>query len=714
MDYLNYPLDWAEQKEEEGQGGVNLLPAKRLPAAAMQYDLLYGEHPTAYPISPDFFSRSALSDPQNEDVSLAFQARPMGCVHGHNTLADTGFTSLINVDVNVPISPIFVRDLAGRTIHIGYGPERKTRDDWDSYNPTKYPDAARVAFPKNCTYISEETEHADIIENVFFTKFRALDMAFDYMGMPSGEEGEIAAGIYNHANAYPYKLRLDTFYTDGYKLPQTQMVYARQDVMPHKANQAAQQLMEKWHNRPEGQSYTDFHEHSNADIWFETLFEQGCTVIPTFEACNGYNIIDSQFMLEDYHPGRSVPGLHEVTETRKSTMPLDTILEVIEPGYVTQERIQPAKVVVSDGSDYLSPHAETSDLPQVPNIHLPHQRMTANWWACWIPTLPEHFEPPAIWGWDNQTGRFLQQRGPLWDPLHYHYSCTDDVIQAFKKPREDNRWLVDVPDHMYGKFHPVVEIKGFDTISEEALLRRQERNCLPRSAITRIRTGKVTACIGYHPLPAQFEYELDPFWFPELAPLNRLEVKAPEALFERISPVIAPSVAPEEYLSTVNGPEIATWLKDEKLLIEKTTNPLDLYPHLIRYTDPDLPIEEVMAMTQGLFLEDMPDELLSLSAQQVWSGIDEYDDLEAIAPGLFNAVWDFREEGVNLRRFRHSLYRRNPALYAYAWWFCVPEKDLEQFFDEWEQSQTEPKSQKPDSGVRAGAILGAASMPDEN
>jgi len=702
MDYLNYALDWAEQKEEEGL----TLPSKRLPVAAAQYDLLRGEHPIANDIHPDYFTRTALSDPQNENVSLELQPRPMGCVHGHNTLADAGFTSLLNVDVNIPISPLFVRDLAGRTIHIGYGPERKSAEDWEAYNLEKNPTAARTTFPKNCTYISDDTEHADIIESVFFLKFRTLDMAFDYAGVPSGNLDEVAAGIYNNANLYPYKLRIDSFYTDGYKLPQTQMLYARQDISAPKANLAAQAFMEKWHNRPVNQSYADFHTENDGDNWFESLFNQGCTVIPTFEAANGYNIVNEEFMLEDYHPGRVVSGLHEVTESRASDLPLDTILAVIEPGYVTQDKVVPAKVITSDGSGYVSPHEETSPAPQVPNLHLPHQRTTSNWWACWLPTHPEHFEPPAIWGWDNQTGRFLQQRGPIWDPLHYYYSCTDEIIQAFKKPRVDNRWLVDVPEHMHDKFHPIIPMKGFDTISEESLLRRQARNTLPRSAVTRIRNGKVTAGIGYHPLPIQFEYELDSFWFPELSPLNRLTSMAPEALFDRLAEVVQPNILPSEYQEHVNGPEEATWLFDENLLSTPTAEPLKNFPHLIRYTEPDLDMAVIMELTSGLFLEDMSDDFLNMSAQERWNSVDSYDDLETIAPGLFNAVWDMRDNAVKLNQLRHKLYRRNPALYAYAWWFCVPLGELEAFFDDWEVTQNPPE-RKQDK-IRTGAIVGAA------
>ena len=141
MDYLGYRLDWTEEE------GMNQKPRLRLPVAAMQWDLADGTHPTLLNISPAFYERNPFEDRRDGNISLEFQIRPMGCVHGHNTMADQGFTSLVDVDINVPISPIFVRDLAGRVIHIGYGPEEKSVEEWAAYGAARQDEEGNLRRP---------------------------------------------------------------------------------------------------------------------------------------------------------------------------------------------------------------------------------------------------------------------------------------------------------------------------------------------------------------------------------------------------------------------------------------------------------------------------------------------------------------------------------------------------------------------------------------
>jgi hypothetical protein len=692
MDYLAYRLNW--RQEEEGEK----LPEVRLHATAMQWDLQEGGHPTLLNAPPEFYSRNPFADPQNPNISMDLQLRPMGCVHGHNTLADVGVTSLIDVDVNIPISPLFARDLCGRTIYLGYGPERKGPEEWEAYTRTTAqnqpvnPALPGVTFPRHCRLVEEGVPGSELIDNVFMTKFRTLDMSFDYVGTPSGQTDMLMAGIYPSANLFPYKIRLDTFYTDGYKLPQTHMVFARPDISAATATQRAEALMNTWHARPQGQSYQDFYQAQGSEQWAEQLFQKGCTLIPTFEAYNGFHKVSRTFELQDYWPGRAVNGLHDVVNQRPSAAPVGTILEVLEPGYVTAHTVKPAKVVVSNGSDYTSSNAG-DPAPLVPNLFLPHQRTTNNWWATWLPTHPEHFEPPALWGWDHAIGRFVQLRGPLWDPLHYYYACTDIILQAFETPREDNRWLVNVPAEMDNRFYPMVPMPGFDTLREEERFRRFDAEVLPRSGCKRVETETPGSTIGYHPLPLQFEYELDPFWFPECHPINRVVDAVPEALQERLAPIIKSDVSSAAYRKTVQGPEEAVWLVNPDLLQDPTGVPMEDYPFLARYADPDLPEEQIFAMSTGLFLERLDPETLKKSPQELWPNVDGVDDLEKLAPGLFDAVWDVRERAVHLMRLRHELYQKNPALYAYAWWSCIPAKQVEQFFLEWEAAARAGKPQ---------------------
>jgi hypothetical protein len=685
MDYLGYRLNWRQQEEGDK------LPNVRIHATAMQWDLREGGHPTLLRAPKEFYERPPFADPQNPDISLDLQLRPMGCVHGHNTLADVGTTSLIDVDINIPISPLFARDLCGRTIYLGYGPEKKEPEEWDAYTKIDAegqpanPGLLGVTFPRHCRVLDENVPGAELIEAVFFTKFRTLDMSFDYVGTPSGHTDMLSAGLYPAANLFPYKIRPDTFYTDGYKLPQTQMVFALPDISAAQAQQRAEALLNTWQARPQGQSYQDFYQAQGGEEWAERLFRKGCTLIPTFEAHNSFHKVSRRFELEDYWPGRAVAGLHEVLEKRASAAPVGTILEVLEPGYVTAHTVKPARVIVSDGSGYTSPNAG-DPAPLIPNLFIPHQRTTSNWWGTWLPTHPEHFEPPALWGWEQGIGRFVQLRGPLWDPLHYYYESTDIILQAFETPRKDNRWLVDVPEEMDNRFYPVIPMPGFDTLQEEERFRRFGEAILPRSGCKRIATEEPSAGIGYHPLPLQFEFELDPFWFPEFHPPHRLVEDIPEELKDRLASIIQSNVLPQAYLRTVQGPEEAVWLVNPDILQEATGEPLEDYPFLVRYVEPDIPEEEIFAMSTGLFLENIDPEILNKSPQELRQGLDGVDDLEKLAPGLFDAVWDVRERAAHLMRLRHEVYRKNPALYAYAWWACIPANMLESFFLEWESN----------------------------
>ncbi len=713
-DYLGYRLDWTEEEAKYP------LPSLRLLATAAQWDLAEGGHPML-PLSENFYKRDPFKDTQNPRIDMPFQIRPMGCVHGHNTLADSAFSDLIDVDINVPISPLFVKDLCGRIIYIGYGPEEKSFDQWASYGTDKidaegmplHPRIPSITFPRHCVQANGNMQGAEMLEEVLFCKFRTLDIAFDYTGVPSGQKDLLAAGIYKNANLYPYKLRLDSFYIDGYKMPQTNMVYAiREGIDRGKAKKLGEELLQKWKNKPADQNYMDFYEEGGADEWFDKLFEQGCTVIPTFESCNGFHVVGNEFQLEDYWPGRSVEGLHEVVEERADKAPVGTILDVLEPGYVTAEVVKPAKVIISDGSGYISPHYD-NPLPMIPNLLLPHQRTVANWWATWLPTHPAHFEAPAIWGWDGATGRFLQLMGPLWDPLHYYYDCMDPIIFAMKKPRQDNNWLVDVPLQMKNKFYPIVQMQGFDVPSLESKERRKKRNSLPRSYITRIRNGQVSADTAYHPLPTYFEYEMDPWWFPNLHPLHRNIGPCPEDFNGRIAPIIKSYVSPDLYVEHVNGPEEALWLKDKDMLAVSMGNPEEDYPQLLRYVNTEIPIEDVMSIGAGIFLQDIDDHILYANPQELWGEVDHFSDLDELAPHFYDAVCDMRERSADHLRRRHAIYRRNPVIYTYGWWHCMTPDQMEELFREWE-NQEEGDLMKKDTnqGTRVASVIGVPEQKD--
>lgn len=696
MDYFGYRRTYRDTGKS---------PGKRIVAKRMRWDVSHGLHPYDVEGTNAVWDINPLdAEEGNPKVSSEWQLDPRGVIDGHNVITDGNLMRLLEVDPEVPVSPLFVRDLAGRAVYIGPGPERKDLAEWEPYGATKLnaeggvqnPLIPLVVFPRKC-YPADAVQGHEMLETVFFTKFRTLDMGKDYLELPSGAEGvdELAMRAeYRLANMYPYKYRLDTFYIDGWKLPQTQMLFAKwKGIKAADAKERGEALLAAWNVRNPGQDYEAWVEDQGGESWMGELFAKGCTLIPTFDAYNGYNVVSETFELEDVWPGRAVGGLHEVVQTRPDKAPANTILEVLQPGYVTATTIVPAKVVVSDGSKYISPNV-TDPAPLVPNLHLPHQRTLDNWDATWIPTHPAHFEAPALWGWDFGTGRFLQFNGPLWDPLHYHYACMEVIRKAIKTPLplEQNRWFTPVPDDMQGRFYPVVPMKGFDVVAFEALERRAARSSLPMSAVTHVPSSKESCGIGYHPLPIEFEYEMDTYWFPEFHPLNRMQGPCPPELMERLCPVIVPTVSPEAYADAIKADDEYPWLADKSMLATPGTETLDNYPLLARYLLPEIApdiLEELMPLP---FLAEIGNDRLSRTPQEFWKGVDEIDDLEDLASGLHEAVWALRELGLEGMRTRHLIYRTAPRIYRLGWWMGASPASLQLMYAGWLRAQDDPQA----------------------
>lgn len=684
------------------EGGV--LPKLRLMAMASRYDLGLGEWAGAG-LGDVYWKRDPFTSTMLRHVTPSLQVEPTGTTCGHNTMRDDNFSAVIKCDRDVPISPLFVRDLCGRVVYIGFGPDRKTSVDWEAYVPRK-PDGTvivdllnpflmQVVFPRYCRDVAK-MEGKELIEEVFLTKFRSLEPGSDFCYLPSGatEDTEATAVLYEGANLFPYKLRLDTFYTDGWRLPQTQMVFARseeQEVDPVRAKNFGEEMLEKWRTRTPGQKYEDWLLEIGGKGQVELWFERGMTLIPTFEACNGLTVVGDDFSIQDYWPGRAVDGLHEVMEARASDAPEGTILQVMKPGFVTARHIERAQVVVSDGSGYVSPHVDTP-AALIPNLHLPHPRTCDDWGAVWLPTHPEHFEYPALWGWDADTGRFLQMRGPIWDPLHYYYESVDEVLRAFETPMsdEENRWLVRVPEHMRDRFYPVVELKGFDTFSIPEQTRREAARILPQSMIKRV--GKaVSAGIGYHPLPLEFEYELEPLWFPDLNPLNREHDVCPESLSELVVSVTKPEVEQMAFLQSIETDEAHAWLRDVEFLYDAGEDALQTYPFLARYLLPELPMEAVYNICTAPYLlsrEKMLDEPYMLWwADANGEMRDRASDFTQF-PGLRDNLWEARQKGSDLVKFRHLFYQQNGSLFLMAYWTSAAVPLMDEMYTNWISSAT--------------------------
>lgn len=717
MDFLTYRTRWSELPND---------PSVRIVARRSVWDLAMGGHPYRVDGDSAIVDTNTFADGGNPRVSAAWQMDPRGVVDGHNVLTDATLTSLLETDNEVPISPLFVKDLAGRAIYIGHGPERKDVGEWHHYGATKTdkdgnlenPIVPLITFPRKCRDVKGRMVGAELLETVFFTKFRALDMNRDYVGRPSGApEDVVVQGFYPMANLYPYKLRLDTFYIDGWKLPQTQMLYARwQGIRPADAKKLGDGFIAQWAKRKDGADYQTWIDAQGGEKVIDDLFQKGCTVIPTFEACNGFNVVGREFELEEFWPGRAVTGLHEAVEVRADKAPIGTILDVVEPGFITSMHIHPAKVVVSDGSQYVSPNI-MDPLPLVPNLHLPHQRTLANWEATWVPTHPEHFEVPALFGWDVNTGRFLQLTGPIWDPLHYYYESVPLVLKAFEKPLPGNRWLAPVPEDMQARFYPVIPMQGFDAINFDIYERRAEQKILPESAIQHIVDKELGAGIGYHPMPLEFEYEVDPFWFPEFHPQNREHGPCPDDMMERMCPVIRPMVSPEKYADAVKGNEAYPWLSDLGVMATPGDNPLDNYPSLARYVLPNMDLDALNDLMPLPFLGHMDEQVLSSSPQKIWPGVDDMSATDEIISGLHEAIWSFRDTSVEFMRFRHLLYQAAPGIYRLGWWYGALLPEIEVMFADWYASEKSfddelsALEQARNAGSKSMVAKGQASTP---
>ena len=660
------------------------------------------------------WGRQPFDNQYRDGLSDNLQMDPNGTLDGHNTLLDSTLMDTMRVDQRVPLSPLFVRDLTGRVIYIGSGPEVKNNDEWQAYQlydnssfRNANPFVPLVVFPRFCRDVAKMPGR-ELLEQVFLTKFRCLEMSMGYNGIPSSIDEDLpsVAITYPNANLYPYKLRLDTFYTDGWKLPQTSMVYARgenMDVDVPNAGQIGERFMAAWRNRETGLVYEDWIERMGKHE-MERMFEMGCTVIPTFEACNGFHVVGRDFSLQDYWPGRVVLGLHDVIESQVSQAPAGTILQVVTPGYVTADRLVKAQVIVSDGSQYVSPNAEDT-LPLIPNLNLPHTRMAADWGLCWIPTHPAHFEAPALWGWDVDTGRFLQVSGPLWDPLHYYYASVDEVLASFENYKPGGEWdgYVRVPDHMMGRFYPVTAMSGFDVMVYDEYSRRVGKGGLVRSCLKRVRQDTLSCEIGYHPLPPEFEFEIDPFWFPELHPANRDFVGFAPEMQAMIMPVVETHVSVGDYVANVDTPAAAEWMRDEKSMAEPDTDPLMNYPFLVRYLVADMRIEEILTLCPLPFLSDQRD-MLTQSVQDWWKDerghvLDSARALDGYMSGVHDALWEMRERGVELVKFRHMIYQVVPPIYILGWWSGAAIIELEAMFADWiEQGEAADKQAEDEVG----------------
>jgi hypothetical protein len=634
----------------------------KIKALAAVWDLSQGRHPNVatrpnlYRADP-FKQRDAYT---KYDLGLTFDH----C--GHNVFKDNGYANLVATNSEVPISPLFVRDLTGKVIYIGYGPEFKTKYQWQA-NP-------QYTFPYNCREITADVEGYEELENVFLTHFRAMDMTLEPSCHPVGNTEQYAAGFYPMANLHPYKLRVDSFYIDGWKIPQTELVFARTvGIHPESAKDAARDFIRSWDSRQEGQSYVEFHKAVGGATYFKELFNKGCTVIPAMGAKNGIRKVGHNFENLGNWPGRAIDGLHEIAEHKDSDAPEGTILEILRPGFVAGDQVESAVVNVSNGSNYIDPNQDDS-APHIPDLFLPHTRSSSSWGRTWIPTKPKHFDEPSIWGWDDQKGHFIQQKGPLWDPLHYYYSSVPKIIDIYDKQKNGDD-MVPVPEDMKKVFHPAIKMRCFDTFSRATAVRRADHNSLIKSSIHSVKSENVICGLGYHPLPVQFEYELDTFWAPELSPRTRIAQDAPNNVANRVLPVIEAMVPLDDYIKSIDTPDDAIWFKAENMVRASSFDGLIDYPYISRYLG-KVPEDSIYELAP-VFLEDLPLSVLNSSIQDKWGSMDISDDLDPLCPGFYDAFYSLQEKAKKRRINRYEFYKSDRNGYILKWWQSVkwPEGD---------------------------------------
>lgn len=607
-----------------------------VPAAV--YDLEKGENPAFLP-QPVLLH---IAKATRTDAEHWQQLRlPLAlCTNGHNVMHDTAS----GVAYPVPVSPCFVRDLSGRVIYTGTGPELKTPAEW-AQNPG-------VTFPRGCHDVTAETANADKIEQVFLTEIRALERAWT-ADFPLYAEKITLTRVpdYTALNLYPYKLRPDTFYIDGFRLPQTHMLFARE---AENTADVAAAFLQRWEERPTDQTYTAFYEKNQGDTWYEQLFLQGVTVIPTFEAANGYNKVGEDYTLQDYWPGRAVAGLHEITEKRPDAAPNGTILDVLRPGYITTSAIIPAQVVVSDGSGYQTPHTAAPPAMQ-PDLRLSHPRTAATWHQCWLPTHPAHFEAPALWGWCPASGRFAQFSGPLWDPLHYTYASTRHILRALRQTPQGT--FATVPENMHMRFFPVIPQQEYETLSSTTAQARAAAGMQLQGGVDRVLLEQPAADIGYHPLPPSYEYEEDPFWrtHPPLTP----DGHTPENLATVIQSHVTAEMGAAHFVTLDETPP-------ENLFQNPTGDPQADYPHLARYLSANTPPFPHLC---PLYLRDKPENEINRNIRRATGGKTTETQQEKLRPGLAADMRQFREKSLSWQRLRHRLFRKYPAGWIHAWWY---------------------------------------------
>lgn len=617
-----------------------------LPGVAALWHLGQGHHPRI----PEAQAVLKLLKPEQLPATLP-EGLPLQPFHrGHHVVQDDGYLAAAGQTDCWPLAPMYVRDLAGRILFTGLQPM------------PKLPEVPLT--PETCSPVQPAQPGFSLLENVFLCELRRLELAATPgVALDHVPEARLHA-LYAAPHRYPYKLRLDSFYQDGFRLPQLQRIHV-QAAAPALAQAAADEFIALWEKRPADQEYEQFYEANNGAEWYEALFQQGCTVIPTTEAYNGWYQVTPDYGMADVFPGRAVRGLHEVVGKKPSTLPEGTILSVKSPGYATRKVVVPAQVVVSDGSGWQSSYPDAPH-PFLPDLMFPHPRVGGNWGDVWLPTHPAHFVQPSLWDWST-NGHFQQVQGPLWDPVHYVYASTSKILRAIRRAPDG---FAPVPEDLKPRFHPLVELVTYDTHNARTMAERHrslpEDHLLHATAIDALPLGRTVAPRGYHPLPAALEYELDPAAFPELGParFGPCPAQLAERCLAPISSGVNGSMA-RQHTVVVTEPEMLLLLNPD-LYPENTGKPLEDYPQLCR--GQEKPDAMAIARAMPVFLPERDQGELFANVRRLFSRVHYRQQLSAIHPELPANLQAFTEEALSWRRRRYRAWRRFLPGLLDAWW----------------------------------------------
>ncbi len=670
-----------------------------LPVLAGCWDMRLGYHPSLkqqLPMLAELPVLEPVDAAQLAELELPFAL----AATGHHIIKDAGLLAaampqggMAEAVDSYPLAPVFVRDLCGRPIHTGLVP---------------LPAAPSIPlFPTGCRHVPTDHPAYAYVENLIWQSLRRVECA------PAREDGLALAGHTDlqlraaiaRPQEYAFKLRPDTFYADGWRLPVVPRVFAT-PVAPVQAQAAAEELSSRWQQRPEGQDYEAFYDANNGEAWFEELFNRGCTVIPTVEAYNGRYHIDADYVATAVDPGRAVVGLHEVIGRAPSEFAVGTILEVKAPGWVTATTVHPAQVVVSDGSGFVQPEAP---LPFVPDLALPHPRVGGKVGHVWLPTHPEHFAEPALYDW-NETGHFVQIAGPLWDPLHYVYTSTAPLLSALRKPHPEVAGAYVLPESLKLRFHPLASLTWYDAYNERTAQQRMQDPAHPLygSAIDRVPLMREVAPAGYHRLPWALEYELDPAHMPALHPKHRAAVY-PQALAERRMP-IATWPEPDSYRShdavvteamrEILAQAYAAPYSEAVCDIHATLLPQELQPPKGEQTRaiptwlPEIAASHLAVNIKRIF-----------AARRYRQAVQEQATLWQ-QPGFPAAFYQFREAALAWRRLRYRLFGKYAAVWQQA---CAEGLDLQAA--EILVPESDPQQHARVQNARAAGLGLVASLP---